>query len=333
MMKRLLLILGITILAVFGMAFTSTSSASAGPPQTVNISGLDLHDGALVHSGSTWYLYGTRYGCGFFWGRTSPWCGFGVATSRSPQGPFTFQKLLFNPATVIHANWTVDNGKSWNGMCGFHGAGCFNARMVQTPTGQWLLWFNATGDKSRNANPYWNMTCSGPEGPCSAPHKPAIYSGCRLGGDFSIAVQGKQGWITCTNSGSRVINLEPLTTNDRDGVNSMATVPTAFGESPGILHLSTGGYEMVISAPNCGYCSGTKAAASGAVAVSAGFALAPNIAGPWVYQGNLPGGTCVGQPRSSSNGFELVDRWNGTAQEPDAAVGIIPMDESPWSCK
>jgi hypothetical protein len=90
--------------------------------------------------------------------------------------------------------------------------------MVKTPSGQWLLWFNAPGDRSRHANPYWVLSCNGPDGPCSNPHKPAIY-GCNNGGDFSIAIQDTTGYLVCSGD-NRIIGIEKLASGDLDGLES-----------------------------------------------------------------------------------------------------------------
>lgn len=44
---------------------------------------LDLHDGEIKRFGDKFYLYGTRYGCGYelMHKPTTPFCGFGVARS------------------------------------------------------------------------------------------------------------------------------------------------------------------------------------------------------------------------------------------------------------
>jgi hypothetical protein len=316
-----------------GPASASTVAHAAGGATV--ISGLDLHDGTVIESGSTWYLYGTRYGCGFAYGtKGTPWCGYGVSTAASAAGPWSTPVLMFSPGTVISAAWAGDNGESWSAMCGGDGQGCFNPRMIHAPDGTWLLWFNAPGDKNRSANPYWVMTCSGPGGPCGSPAKPAIYSPCNKGGDFSLAVQGTTGYLECSGSEHQLF-LEPLDAAMSAGLDSGITVTGAIGEGEGIYH-SSAGYTMVFSDPVCGYCSGTAAASPGAVAVSAGVATAASLAGPWTLQADEPGGTCLGQPRSafSAGGepYEWVDRWTGSKSEPGAAVALIPFSLTPWTC-
>ena len=125
---------------------------------------------------------------------------------------------LFSPTTKIEATgWRTDNGKTRTQMCGISGAGCFNPRMVESPRGIWLQWFNSPGDKGRHANPDWVLSCAGPSGPCRNPHKPAIY-GCNTGGDFSVSVEGATGFLVCAGA-NRIIGIEQLAAGDENGLN------------------------------------------------------------------------------------------------------------------
>ena len=42
---------------------------------------VDAHDGMVVQFGSTYYLYGTSYNCGYIWQTNSNFCGFKVYSS------------------------------------------------------------------------------------------------------------------------------------------------------------------------------------------------------------------------------------------------------------
>jgi hypothetical protein len=303
--------------------------------EQITLTGLDLHDGTMVQDGSSLYLYGTEYGCGFTWGENgTPWCGFGVATSRDVAGPWKKKHLLFSPRTKIKATgWTGDNGKTWGQMCGLNGAGCFNARMVRTRN-KWLLWFNSPGDKGRHSNPYWVMTCHGPAGPCGNPHKPAIY-GCYGGSDFSIAVDATKGYLVCSGS-NRIIGIEQLAAGMTNGTKHfVANVSDSEAEGVGIYHTGKE-YVATYSVPNCGYCSGTEAASPGAAEVQTGYSTAPSLGGPWTDEGVMPGGYCTGQPRTAFKvkgiPYEWVDEWEGTPNETAAAILLVPMTMSPWSC-
>jgi hypothetical protein len=329
------------VVAVFvasAVAAGLNGHATAGntPPATIVVTGLDLHDGTVLQVGGEVWMYGTRYGCGYVWGKTGPWCGFGVSHATSLAGPWSKPALMFSPASVIEANWKGDDGKTWSAMCGTAGdGGCFNPRMIHAPDGKWLLWFNAPEDRSRNANPYWVMTCKGPGGPCSDPHKPQIW-GCNRGGDFSLAVEGPAGYLICAYGPI----VERLAASDMNGTRAYTKTigPGTETEGPGVWHTATG-YEAVFSDPNCGYCSGPpleKAAAAGATQVRAGYATAKNLMGPWTFRGYLGAGYCTGQPRSafSADGqsWEWVDRWDGQPNETTAPVALVPFSMLPWSC-
>ena len=94
----------------------------------ITMSGLDLHDGTINYVNGMFYMYGTMYACGFTWGtHNTPFCGFGVSTAPSITGPWTTPTLLFSPTATVDTtggNWAVDNGQTWNWVCGSDGAGC-----------------------------------------------------------------------------------------------------------------------------------------------------------------------------------------------------------------
>jgi hypothetical protein len=335
--RVLVIVLSLAVIVAVVLAWLAQHPrlASASAQDTVVLRGMDLHDGTVLQAGDTDWMYGTRYGCGYEWGKTGPWCGFGVSHARSLTGPWSEPVLLFSPKTVIEANWKGDDGRTWSAMCGTGGdGGCFNPRMIHAPDGRWLLWFNASEDRGRNANPYWVMTCKGPGGPCSHPHKPAIW-GCSRGGDFSLAVEGRTGYLICAYGPE----IERLAPSDMDGTPAHTgnIGPGTETEGPGVWHTASG-YEATFSDPNCGYCSGpplSKAAAAGATEVRVGYSTAPSLMGPWKFRGEL-GGYCTGQPRTafSADGqaWEWVDRWDGKPDETTAPVALIPFSMSPWTC-
>jgi hypothetical protein len=331
-LRALLTAAALATLAVLAPAALAPP-AHAATTTSATVTGLDLHDGSVTQVGGTLFMYGTRYGCGFYWERKSPWCGYGVSTATSPAGPWSTPRLLFSPAARIKASWAGDNGKTWSAMCGGDGEGCFNPRMLHTPNGRWLLWFNAPGDKSRHTNPYWVMTCSGPAGPCGSPHKPLMYAACAKGGDFTVTTFNGQGWIICSGHEHELMT-EALAAGMTNGAPRSAAVPGTDGESPGVWRTAAG-YEMTMADPGCGYCSGTKSAAPGPVAADLSYATAPAMSGPWTYHGT-GAGPCTGEPRSAfaydGAQWEWVDMWNGTPREANAGVLFEPLSQSPWSC-
>jgi hypothetical protein len=325
-MKRIIALLTMAAGLILGLNGCASATTTATPITVTR----DLHDGIVVQNGSTYYLYGTHYSCGFSWGtKNSNFCGFGSAKGASLTS-FGAGNVLFSVTAKVNSNWKTDNGMTWQkGVCG-NGVGCFNARMLHTPAGKWVLWFNAPGDKGRNGNPYWAMTCSGPQGPCGSPHKPAIYGPCSRGGDFSIASQAGAAWLFCAGN-NRSVGAEKLSANWMDGTKTyINTIAPGPAEGVGVYHDSSG-YTLTYSGPNCGYCSGPPAdesAAPGAKSVQLGTATATNLAGPWTNRGNA-GPQCIGQPRSDfgagGSPYLYEDHWTGAHNEAAATIRLIPM--------
>ena len=279
-----------------------------GPP--VQINGLDLHDGMISKLGSTYYLYGTEYGCGFVWQDAStPWCGYGVSTASSVNGPWSAPSLLFSPT-------------AWQTAC--RGAGCFSPRMIQRPSdGAFLLWFNVPSDNiNSGTNAYYVMTCSGPTGPCGNPHKPSL-SVCVGVGDFSIVFDDSGSpWIFCTLP-FLVLAEEKLTPAGTDGTGLGGTKLAGLGnvEALDAYHdLAAGTWVLTYSDPSCGFCSG---------GVATGYATSPDIAGPWTARGNLSDRSCGGQPRKvddlDGQKYEQVDQWYGSFNETNANTVLAPL--------
>ncbi len=318
---------------------------AAGAPPGYTLTGLDAHDGTIYQDAGTYYLVGTRYGCGFHWTQANtPFCGFGVWTSPALAGPWTFVRLLFAPGAVD--SW---NGHTWTWTCGSGGQGCFNPRMVRRPDGVWILWFNAPGDYSRSrANAYYALGCNGPAGPCGdtagAPHgsthKPSL-SVCYDNGDFTIFTDSGTGtaYIACTmaNQTLRVEQLDQWWTNGTGaGVTSLAGLTSV--EAPGVFRAPDGYWLITYSDPNCGYCAGD----------GTGYAYASAPLASWTAPGNTgfapdPRGrrdisatSCGGQPRTvftvGGQPYEWIDLWQGTSDpsnQTTAGVRLEPLVLTP----
>jgi hypothetical protein len=323
---------------------TNVSAATAGSVHS--ISGVDLHDGMMLSFGGTYYLYGTQYSCAagqFRWGITtaSVWCGFGVATSSSPDGPWS-------AITILVSRTSTDpwNGRTWQDECTrASNAGCFNPRMVQRYDGVWILSFNSPADYAvEHANAYNFMGCEGPSGPCgpgSGPHgsynKPAAYT-CATNGDFTIFNSGSTAYIVCTMP-NQTMAEEQLDVNWTNGTGNIAghgaTNLAGFtrAEGPGVYYdVASSLWVMTLSYYNCGYGSGCGAA----------YATASSPMGPWTAPANwgfavdakaravLSFNSCGGQPRTVSvvDGVPLqgIDLWvPGTAGDSrnQSAAGIL----------
>src|SRR5689334_7049566 len=85
---------------------------------------LDAHDGSIIQVGTTFYLYGTSYACGYEYQKNSAFCGFKVYSSPD----------------LVH--WTDRGYVVAPGACGY----CFRPHVVYNrTTGQYVLWADAGG--------------------------------------------------------------------------------------------------------------------------------------------------------------------------------------------
>lgn len=329
------------------------TSRALAVPAGVDVQGLDLHDGMLAHFGSTYYLYGTEYGCGFTWLQSpTPWCGFEVSTAPSMSGPWSPPALLFSPTDIDP--WT---GTTWVTECGSTGQGCFNPRMIQRTgwgvnDGVFVLWFNSPVDWTRNhSNAYNVLGCNSPTGPCGpsagAPygsyHKPNLWAGAGCNGDFGVIQSGTAGQapaMVCSHAGETGLQIEQL---DRWGSNGVqGTGAQNIGgmtliEGPGGYYdQATGTYVLTYSDPDCGYCTGS----------GTGYATATSLLGPYTAPVNLaaaappPGGrrdlsatSCGGQSRTVSvidgQAWQGIDLWTGTPNEAGATLHFEPLTYTP----
>jgi hypothetical protein len=313
--RRVLSLVAAGALALAGCVATAPPPA---PPLTndastpIAIQGVDLHDGMVAHYGSDYYLYGTQYGCGFVWGADTPWCGFGVSSAPSLNGPWSAPTPLFDPSP-------------WQATCRIYG--CFNPRMVRRTfglaDGAFQLWFNAPGDYARaDENAYYVLSCAGPTGPCGAPHKPVLFICGGANGDFSVVVTGPSAFLVCTLP-TQTLDEEVLTGYGTDGTDvgqaSLSADPPV--EGAGGYHDLLGAWVLTFSSPNCGYCSG---------GVATGYSTSGSPDGGWVYRGQLSSRSCFGQPRTvdviDGHPYQQIDQWYGSANETLANTVLAPLD-------
>lgn len=338
----------------------------APPPSTATgassftLTSIDLHDGMMLQSGGTYYLYGSIYGCGYTWLTAgTPWCGFGVSTASSMTGPWSTPVVLFDPNAV-----DPFTGTSWQTECGGTGAGCFNPRMIQRTgwganDGVWILWFNSPADYNRNhANAYNAMGCNGPAGPCgyTAPngsyHKPSLDT-CAGNGDFTIVTNGTNPPEMLCTQPNQTLSAQQIGYWGVDGVpstgsNNLAALTNV--EAPGAYwDAGSSHWILTYSDPNCGYCAGD----------GTGYATATSLTGPWTAPSNpgfaapatgrrdLSATSCGGQPRTVSlvDGvpWQGIDLWTGSANETAAALHFeqltytgqtLPWQPfTPWPCQ
>lgn len=334
------------VVVLCGVAPRADAQVPPPTPASVTISGLDLHDGTIIEDGGTYYLYGTRYGCGFQWGiQGTPWCGFGVSTAPSLSGPWSPPTLLFNPNDVSPYSKT-----SFAALCGSQGgAGCFNARMVKRSgwgpdDGAWILWFNAPADFARTgANAYYSMGCNSPTGPCGAPAgapfgsttKPSLWS-CHDNGDFSLVPDPpRPPMMLCTQKDQTLASerLSVWGASGEQGTARQNLAGAAKAESPGGYHDASGAWIMTFNELNCGYCSGSPTSYATAPTVDGTWTSPPNVNTAW---GAVPLGrrgisatSCGGQARTvtvlDGQPYQVIDLWTGQRNQAAAKVQLEPL--------
>ena len=327
------------------------TSRTLAVPASVNLSGIDIHDGQLAKFGASYYLYGSEYACGFQWYQPhTSWCGFGVSTAPSMSGPWSTPQLLF-PA---NAPDPYNPGHTYQDTCGGTGQGCFSPRMIQRSgwganDGVFILWANAPWYVTNGASTaYMTFGCNGPAGPCGASagapygstYRPVMHQCNGANGDPGISAQpdGNSLAIVCPKAGT-TLGQEGL---DYWGTNGSGTGTTSIAGLGGNIEATgtfrdatTGTWVMTYSDPGCGYCSGTQA----------GYATAPTLLGPWTPPGNVGFGqptngrrawsanSCGGQVDTISliDGvpWQKLDLWLGTNNEAGAGLHFEPLTYTP----
>lgn len=328
----------------------AAQAAVVPAPVDIPAGTVDLHDGQMVKFGSTYYLYGTMYDCGFTWQQTNtPWCGFGVSTAASMAGPWSAPVLLFSPTAADPYN----AGKTYQDTCGATGRGCFSPRMIQRTgwganDGVWILWFNAPRYEDLGAaHGYMTMGCNGPSGPCGASagppygstYRPVLHqcSGTDSDAGLTASVESNSIYLVCPIYNNSV-SIEQV---DKWGTNGTGTGATGVGglshvEAMGAYQDATSGtWVMTYSDPNCGYCAGD----------GTGYATAPDVLGPWTAPANvgvaapaqgrrdLSSGSCGGQPDTVSiidgQPWQKIDLWTGQYNEKSAGLHFEPLVYDP----
>ncbi|MEV7277522.1 hypothetical protein [Streptomyces sp. NPDC093111] len=349
--RRVLTALLCAVAALFAPAHAAGAATARAPlPPSFTITGLDLHDTQITRFGDTYYMYGSMYACGYEWYvANTPWCGFGVSTAPTPQGPWSTPKALFDPTTVDP--WSDD---SWQVTCGGTGQGCFNPRMIRRSgwgrdDGVFILWFNSPRHYSvdNRTNAYNAMGCASAAGPCGpgvtpngSYNKPTLKI-CAGNGDFGFIQSGSPGGrpaVVCTLPGAAQLNIEELDQWGSGGRGVGVRKVAGLGDVEG-----PGGwwdpvarrYVLTYADRACGYCAGT----------SIGYATAPSLYSGWTAPGNVgwsappngrrvfDGTSCGGQPRTvtvlDGQPWQIIDLWLGTRNETAAATHLVPLSYTP----
>jgi hypothetical protein len=253
------LVLAITIgMAMAGPASAATTSTLVnfnGSGQQIvrfdtNGNAVDAHDGQLARFGSSYYLYGTSYDCGYRWQINSTFCGFKVYSSTD----------------LVH--WTDRGFVVQPYQCGL----CFRPHVIYDPaTSKYVLW---TNDSSTAPGDFRVYTSDSPTGPFTQQGLPHLaYSDC--GWDFGLYQDPAtgRGYMVNTDCPESAHGLVVQQLNPDDlsagGQYSVIHMPGPV-ESPSMFYRQ-GTYYITMSDPTCGYCTAT----------GTGYLTARSPLGPW----------------------------------------------------
>lgn len=341
--------------------------AEAAVPQAVTIAGLDLHDGQVVKDGDRYVMVGTMYGCGFSWGSSwTDWCGFGVSTAPSLQGPWSSPSLLFDPNMPAPGT-----GMTFRQLCSAaSGAGCFNPRILSRTgwgpnDGAWILWFNSPAQFAMwGANAYWALggnSATGPFGASAGPPfgstgKPSLWS-CHDNGDFSIVLDNPRPPMMLCTMADQTLGSERLSywgASGQQGTGRHNLAGAVKAEAPGAYRdPDSGTWIMTFNELNCGYCSGSPTSYATASSVDGTWTSPPNVNTAWgatpLGRRGLSATSCGGQARTvvelDGQAYQWVDLWLGARNETDAKIHLEPLNYrgptplgelwqpfTPWSC-
>lgn len=275
--------------------------------------GVDAHDPHLLQVGSTYYLYGTSYDCGFrLSDPNSPWCGFRTYTSTDlvhwqDRGP------LFDPGP-------------WQVRCGRGSYGCFRVDVVHDPdTGRYVLWFN----EGFSPGGYQVMTAPTPLGPWTVGSPPRLGVHAAMYGDEALLTEGRRAWIAYTviDGTTHDIAFQALDRTWTSTVAPSTTLGEKLVEAPALFQVG-GRFQVAYSDPACPYCSGTGTA----------LRTAATPLGPWSAPKLLSTTSCGGQPafvapityRGRHLDLYASDLWDhGDSNEARARLYLAPLTTGP----
>ena len=287
---------------------------SVGPPPVV-----DAHDGSLVQDGSTFWLFGTAYECGFALAQVGTrWCGVRAFSSTD--------LLTWSPEGYAIAPTEV-----WQGRCAPPRFGCFRPHVARSPaTGQWVLWVNAFDSPVG----YHVLVAPSPRGPWVEAPAPTLAAGGRevfTRGDHDVFVDSSgRGWIAYTLiEGDRPadIAIERLNPELTSGTGEVVRVALGFVEAPSLFERE-GRFFLAFSDPACPYCSAT----------GTGLAWSASPLGPWTTGRPISLRSCDGQPAEVSRlrladeavWLYVTDRWDGgNPNQARARLWWVPLTFAP----
>jgi hypothetical protein len=273
--QRLLLLSAAVALAIV----VATPPAAAESPQAVTtvVNGdaagstirfathgdaVDAHDGEIRRFGNRYYLYGTRYGCGYEWQRPgAPFCGF-ASYSSTDLVHWRDEGLLFDASTA-----------QWQQRCNGNTYGCYRPHVAfNSASGKYVLWINSYDIGVG----YHVFTSDLPTGPFVEQPFPrlAVTDGIPPGlnnGDHDLFLDGDgTAYLVFTDwrRGGDIV-VEKLDATYRTGTGEYTRLGLTRVEAPSMFERD-GRYYLTLSDPNCGYCTaGTS------------YFMAPTPLGPW----------------------------------------------------
>jgi hypothetical protein len=275
---------------------------------------IDAHDGSVVQDGSTFWVFGTSYDCGFGLNKVgTKWCGI-KAFSSTDLLEWTGRGYAITPDEV------------WQQRCAPPRFGCFRPHVARSPaTGEWVLWVN-TYDSLVG---YRVLVAPSPAGPWREVGPPALIVGGRgnlTRGDQDVFVDAAgRGWLAYTLIEDGLptdIVVERLNPQLTSGTGEAVTLGLGVVEAPSLFERD-GRFFLTYSDPACPYCpAGT------------GLASAPSPLGPWKIESTLSPRSCEGQPAEVSMlrlaggpiWLYVSDRWRkGNPNQAGATLWWEPL--------
>ncbi len=239
---------------------------------------IDAMDGGIIQVGSTYYLYGDSYSCGFTVASTSDWCGFNLYTS-------TDLNVWHKIGSLVDQN---DSG--WKARCSRSpdNDGCFRPKLAfNAADNQFVLWMWAPVPTTSGG--YYVATCATLAlNSCVYSNSPTPNVSPGDVGDAGLFVDDNgDGYLIFSNSsGTRCPYVSKLTADYKNFTGSATQVVTSCGigiEAPNIYR--KGSVYYATYGQLCDYCPGTDTS----------YSTASTPLGTWTTGGVLTADSCNGQ--------------------------------------
>lgn len=334
-MKNLfrVILMAVVLVLLGGSIVPTTAHATTSPVDNTVVvydvygQRLDAHDGDLMQGpdGTTIYLYGTSYGCGFQLNVTgSPYCGVRVYTTTNLH--------TFTPAGAVGGSYAFDHLTGpWQALCAPSTGhfGCYRPHVVRRPSdGRYVMWLNPGG-----AAGYVTLVADNPGGPFTSTGVTPVLAddpgtGLRWGDEeVTIAPDGR-GYLTYTvidpNTNAHTLAIEQLDSTLTTGTGRYTVADPSvvnIAESPALFYGPNGVWYLDYSSP-------AKPYLTTGTGIMDGPSNTADPIGNYTNPRLLDTDSCSGQPagvrplHNSSGGTTFVystDRWdNGNPNEAKA---------------